>query len=142
MRYGYGQAMAALREGEEVLYATTPDMGQFWRLIGCGAILGFFFFFIPGVIIIVVGFIQREKFKDAECLVTNNRIIVLSWGASRRMVEFEHQDVASVTHSGGMFGNSVTIRGNDGRRVKLSNVQYGWELAEVAQNAITASKTP
>lgn len=107
--------------------------------IGCGAIIGLLFFLLPGLIVLLVGFIQREKIKDAECLVTNRRIIISRWGSGRRVVQFNHHEIASITRSGS-FTKSVTIRGHDGRRVKLSNVQYDWEFIETAQNAIEASR--
>ena len=135
----YMRGAVALDPGEEVLYATTPNMQSFWVAIGCGAIIGLFLFLLPGLIVLLVGFLQREKFKNAECLVTNRRIIIIGWGSSRRVVQFEHQEIDSIELSGS-FTKSVIIRGHDRRRTKLNNVQYGWELVEIAQKAIEASR--
>lgn len=135
----YERGTVRLEPGEEVIYATEPNMQGFWMMIGCGAIIGLFFLLLPGLIILLMGFIQREKFKNAECLVTNQRIIVIGWGGNRRMVQFEHHEVASITRSG-TFSKSVTIRGHDGRRAKLSYVQYDWEFVTTAQEAIEASR--
>ena len=136
----YGHRSVTLEPGEEVLYVTEPDMQGFWMMIGCGAMIGFFFFLLPGLIMLLMGFLQREKLKNAECIVTNRRIVVVGWGASRRMVQFAHHEVASISRSGGL-SKSVTIRGHDGRRTKLANVRYGQELVEQAQQAIAASQS-
>ena len=136
----HGRGGFTLEPDEEVLYVTEPDMQSFWMTIGCGAIIGLFFFLIPGLVILLIGFLRREKLKDAECLVTNKRTIVIGWGSNRRVVEFAHHEVASITRSGG-FIKSVTIRAHDGRRAKLENVQYGAELIEKVEQAAAASRS-
>lgn len=124
---------------EQVTYVAAPNTQGYWMSIGCGAIIGLFFFLLPGLIILLVGIIQYAKFKDAECVVTTKRVIVSGWGSGRRMVEFEHQEIASVTRSGSLT-KTVTIRGVDGRRVRLRNVAYDWELVEKVQEAMAASQ--
>ena len=130
----------ALAPDEQVTYVAAPNTQSYWMTIGCGAIIGFFCFLLPGVIILVIGIIQYAKFKDAECIITTRRVIVSGWGSSRRMVEFEHQEIASVTRSGWLT-KTVTIRGTDGRRVRLRNVTYDWELVEKMQEAMAASQS-
>ena len=131
--------LTPLAPDEQVTYVAAPNTQGYWMSIGCGAIIGLFFFLVPGLIILLVGIIQYAKFKDAECVVTTKRVIVSGWGSGRRMVEFEHQEIASVTRSGSLT-KTVTIRGVDGRRVRLRNVAYDWELVEKVQEAMAASQ--
>ncbi len=126
-----------LLPGEEVVYVATTNMSRFYATIGCGVVVGFFFFLLPAVIMVVVALIQRDRFKNAECLVTTQRIIVHRWG-NNRIVAYQHDEVASITRAGSLF-KAVIIRGTDGRRVKLENVESDWELVEKAQEAISAS---
>ncbi|MDE2959440.1 MAG: hypothetical protein OXU28_05240 [Chloroflexota bacterium] len=130
----------ALAPDEQVIYVAAPNTQSYWMSIGCGAIIGFFFFLLPGLIILVVGMIQYAKFRDAECIITTRRVIVSGWGSGRRMVEFEHQEIAGVTRSGSLT-KTVTIRGTDGRGVRLRNVAYDWELVEKIQEAMAASQS-
>lgn len=136
----HSRMFTALAPDEQVTYVAAPNTQGYWMSIGCGAIIGLCFFLLPGLIILVVGIIQYAKFKDAECVVTTRRVIVSGWGSSRRMVEFEHQEIASVTRSGSLT-KTVTIRGTDGRRVRLRNVAYDWELVEKVQEAMAASQS-
>ena len=132
--------LTALAPDEQVTYVAAPNTQGYWMSIGCGAIIGLFFFLLPGLIILLVGIIQYAKFKDAECVLTTKRVIVSGWGTGRRMVEFEHHQIASVTRSGSLT-KAVTIRGVDGRRVRLRNVAYDWELVEKVQEAMATSQS-
>ncbi len=132
--------LTALTPDEQVVYVAGPNTQGYWMSIGCGAIIGLLLFLLPGLIILLVGIIQYARFKDAECVVTTRRVIVSGWGSNRRMVEFEHREIASVTRSGSL-SKSVNIRGTDGRRIKLRNVAYDWELVEKIQEVMAASQS-
>ncbi len=136
----HSRFFANLGPDEQVTYVTGTNAQGYWMAIGCGAIIGLFFFLIPGLIVLLIGIIQYGRFKDAECVVTNKRVIVSGWGGQRRVVEFDLQDIASINRSGRLT-KSVNIRAVDGRRAKLSNVAYDWELVEKVQEAMAASQS-
>ena len=131
----------SLEPNEQVVYVAGPNTQGFWMAIGCGAIIGLFFFLLPGLLILLVGFIQYQRLKDAECIVTTRRVVISGWGVGRRMVEFEHQEIASISRSGSL-SKTVTITGIDGRRVRLRNVAYDWELVETVQGLIDSNQSP
>ena len=138
---------------ERVVYVATPslDMKGYWIGIMIGTVIGLMLFILPGIIVLVVGLFSgftarstlRERYRDAECVVTSKRIIVTGWGRSRRLIEFEHHQIARIASSSWLArllaGKSVTIRGVDGRRVKLDRLADAGELVEVAREAMAAS---
>ena len=127
-----------LEPGEETVAVAVPDRSTFWTTIGIGAAIGFCCCFIPGLAILIYGLMQREKFTNAECVVTDRRIVIIGWGGGNRFAEIRHGEVDSVTWSGG-FSRSVVIQHSGGRRYKLDFVESGWEFAQKAQAAVDAS---
>ena len=129
------RGMIPLEPDEQVLYAVEPDLQGNTLAMGCAVIFGLLLFIIPGLILLLIFYLQREKYKGAQCVLTNRRIVVVGWGRGGR-TEFPLGELREVTHS----GSSVRIRRTDGRTMRLDKVAYGWEFAREARRAIGASR--
>ncbi len=148
------RTMTGFGPDEWVVYVATPgfDARGYWLGITTGTLIGLLLFILPGIIVLVAGLFSgltarsalRERYADAECVVTTKRIIVAEWGQRRRLVEFEHRRIARITSSGWLarllLGGSATIHGIDGRRVKLDRLPDADELVEVVAEALAASR--
>ena len=128
----YVRGMIPLEPDERVLYTVEPDLQGNTIAMGCAVAFGLLLFLLPGLILLLIFFLQREKYKDAQCILTTKRIIVIGWGSRGRTVEFPLDEVSEVAHS----GSSVTVRRKDGRSMKMDRVAFGWEFAELARKAI------
>ena len=68
-------------------------------------LIGLLLFVLPGSIVLTIGLslaftgrsTLRERYGNAECVVTSKCIIVAEWGQRRHLVEFEHRQIARVT---------------------------------------------
>ena len=139
---------------EWVFYVAKPslDAKSYWLGIMFRTLIGLLLFVLPGIIVLVVGLSSglagrstlRERYGDAECVITSRRVIVAGWGQRRHVVEFEHGQIASVTSSGLLtrllVGKSATIRSIDGRRVKLDRLHDADELVEAMLESMAASR--
>ncbi len=139
---------------EWVIYVATPnlDAKTYWLGVATRTLIGLLLFVLPGIIVLSIGLssaftgrsTMQERYGDAECVVTSKRIIVAEWGQRRRLVEFEHRQIARVTSSGLLgkllVGTSATIHSIEGRRVKLDRLPEADELVEVVQDALAASR--
>ena len=128
----YVRGMIPLEPDERVLYSVEPDLQGNTIAMGCAVAFGLLLFLLPGLILLLIFFLQREKYKDAQCILTTKRIVVIGWGSRGRTVEFPLEEVSEVAHS----GSSVTIRRKDGRSMSIDKVAFGWEFAGVARKAI------
>ena len=135
---GFGRLQ--LEPDEQTIAVAAPDQTTFWLTIGVGAVIGFCCCFIPGLVVLIYGLLQRDRFGNSECIVTDRRIIVVGWGGRNRLIELRHEEIARVSTSGSLT-KSVTIFANDGRRVKLDFVESAAQFALQAQSAVEASRT-
>ena len=132
----YVRGMIPLEPDERVLYTVEPDLQGNTIAMGCAIAFGLVLFLLPGLILLLIFFLQREKYKDAQCILTMKRIVVIGWGSKGRTVEFPLAEVSEVAHS----GSSVTIRRKDGRSMRIDKVAFGWEFTGVARRAIEDMK--
>ena len=139
---------------EWVIYVATPSLDAkiYWLGLATRTLIGLLLFVLPGIIVLSIALTSaltarstlRERYGDAQCVVTSKRIIVAEWGQRRRMVEFEHRQIARVSSSGLLgrllVGASATIHSIDGRRVKLDRLPEADELVDVVRDALAASR--
>ena len=121
----------SLDPDEQVLYAVEPDLQGNTIAMGCAVILGLLLFIIPGLVLLLVFYLQRQKYSGAQCVLTNRRVVVIGWGGSGR-TEFPLAELSEVTHS----GSSIRIRRTDGRSMRLDKASFAWEFAQEAQRAM------
>ncbi len=132
----YVRGMIPLEPDERVLYTVEPDLQGNTIAMGCAIAFGLVLFLLPGLILLLIFFLQREKYKDAQCILTTKRIVVIGWGSKGRTVEFSLAEVSEVAQS----GSSVTIRRKDSRSMRIDKVAFGWEFTGVARRAIEDMK--
>ena len=75
----YVRGMIPLEPDERVLYTVEPDLQGNTIAMGCAIAFGFVLFLLPGLILLLIFFLQREKYKDAQCILTTKRIVVIGW---------------------------------------------------------------
>ena len=131
----YVRGMIPLEPDEQVLYAVEPDLQGNTLAMGCAVVFGLLLFVIPGLVLLLIFYLQRQKYSGAQCVLTDRRIVVIRWGGSGRN-EFPLDELSEVTHS----GSSVRIRRTDGRSMRLDKVAFGWEFAREAQRAIESRR--
>jgi hypothetical protein len=86
----------ALRSRQQVIYVAVPDMQGSWIQLGCGIFIGLWLFLIPDIICLIAALLGGERFKDAECAITNHRIIVSRWSNNRDLVSLDLGEIAPV----------------------------------------------
>lgn len=121
----------SLEPDEQVLYAVEPDLQGNTIAMGCAVVFGLLLFVIPGLVMLLIFYLQRQKYSGAQCVLTNRRIVVIGWGSSGR-TEFPLDELSEVTHS----GSSIRILRTDGRSTRLDKAAFAWEFAQEAQRAM------
>ena len=71
----YVRGMVPLEPDERVLYAVEPDLQGNTIAMGCAIAFGLVLFLLPGLILLLIFFLQREKYKGAQCIRTCPRLV-------------------------------------------------------------------
>ena len=131
-----------LEPDETVLLEVEPsDVGMEM----CGCIFFGLFFVIPGLVLLLLWWLERQRYRDSKCVVTNKRIIVQNWGEPGRFLDLGYDTLTGIYPSSSSALGSTSLGSTiisliDGTRLELKYVDGVVHFADVAQGAMEAHK--
>ena len=131
-----------LEPDETVLLEVEPsDVG----METCGCIFFGMLFVIPGLVLLLLWWLERRSYRKSRCVVTSKRIIVQNWGEPGRLLDLGYGTITGISPSsssplGSTTLGSALISLTDGTRLELKYIDGVAHFAAVAQRAMEAHK--